>query len=156
MSLDGRRLSFTGKSRSECHMWLRKMHDQIDQSLTFQGGHILVKDFMAQYLETAKISLRPNIAIQYASTFRSYILPEISEMRLIDLRPEHIDQMYQNQINASVSARTIQMIHSVLHRALRKAVEMGYLSRNPADGITRPRLVQKEMLVLNEDVPTSF
>ena len=111
---------------------------------------------MAQYLETTKISLRPNIAIQYAGTFRNYILPEISEMRLINLRPEHIDQMYQNQINASVSARTIQMIHSVLHRALHKAVEMGYLSRNPADGITRPRLVQKEMLVLNEDQAYQF
>jgi len=39
---------------------------------------------------------------------------------------------------------------------MHKAVELGYLSRNPADGTTRPRLEQKEMLVLNEDQAYQF
>lgn len=156
VSLDGRRLSFTGSSRSECQMWLRKMRDKIDGGLTFQGVRVQVKDFMAQYLEGAKRSLRPNIAIQYAGTIRNHIIPGIGEMRLIDLRPEHIDRLYQNRLDAGISARTVQMIHSVLHRALHKAVEMGYLTRNPADGTTRPRLVQNEMLVLNEDQAYQF
>lgn len=155
-SLDGRRISFTGSTRHECQAWLRKMHDQIDQGLTFNGVRILVKDFLAQYLEGAQLSLRPNIAIQYAGTIRNHIQPEIGEMRLIDLRPEHIDRLYQNRLNKGASNRTVLMVHSVLHRALHKAVEMGYLSRNPADGTTRPRLVQKEMLVLNEDQAYQF
>jgi len=156
VSLDGRRLSFTSMSRTECQMWLRKIHDQIDQGLTYKGVRILVKDFMAQYLDGAKRSLRPNIAIQYAGTIRNHILPEIGETRLIDLRPEHVDRLYQHRLEKGASARTVQLIHSVLHRAMHKAVELGYLSRNPADGTTRPRLEQKEMLVLNEDQAYQF
>ena len=67
-----------------------------------------------------------------------------------------IDAFYQNRIKAKTGNRTVRYIHSVLHRALGKAVKVGLLTRNPADGATPPRLNQGEMLVLNESQVTQF
>jgi len=156
VSLGSNRVSISRPTRHECQVWMRKMHDQIDEGLTITAVRILIKNYMALYLEGAKRSLRPNIAIQYAGCVRNHILPTLGEMRLIDLRSEHIDRLYQQRLEDGISPRTVQMIHSVFHRALHKAVEMGYITRNPADGTTRPRLVQKEMLVLNEDQAYQF
>lgn len=42
ISLDGRRLSFTARSRVECQQWLRKTCDQIDKGLTMKGTRMTV------------------------------------------------------------------------------------------------------------------
>lgn len=115
-----------------------------------------VAEFMDHYLDMAKTSLRPKVAIQYSGIVRNHILPAIGEMRLVDLRSEHVDRMYKERLDAGISNRTVRMIHSVLHRAMNKALDMGYLTRNPADGTTPPRLVEKEMSVLTEEEAYQF
>jgi len=156
ISLDGRRLSFTARTRAECQQWIRNMHDQIDKGLTMKATRMTVADFMEHYIMMARTSLRPKVAIQYAGIVNNHILPEIGDIRLVDLRSEHVDQMYKNRLDAGFSNRTVRLIHSVLHRALTKALEMGYLIRNPADGATPPRLVEKEMVVLTEEQAYQF
>jgi integrase len=48
-------------------------------------------------------------------------------------------------------ARTIQLIHAVLHCLMKHAVREGILGRNPLDVIERPRAEQAEFQTLNEE-----
>jgi len=38
ISLDGRRLSFSSKTRQECQEWLKRTQQQMDAGLTFTGA----------------------------------------------------------------------------------------------------------------------
>lgn len=81
----------------------------------------------------------------YRIYVESYINPTLGHMRLQDVRPEHINRLYDEletsggQDGKGLSAKTIANAHGVLHKALSDAVRQGRLSRNPADAVDAPR-----------------
>lgn len=156
VTLDGKRLSHTGKTRSECQAWLRKMLDQIDEGLNYQGSQTTLGEFLVNWLETVKPALRPKPAHQYEALVQSHIIPIIGKIKMKDLRPETVDGLYQNRLKAGVGVRTVRYVHSVLHSALEKAVKLGMLTRNPSDGATQPRQDQAEILIYDESQVTQF
>jgi integrase len=48
------------------------------------------------------------------------------------------------------SQRTVVMIHNVLHHALRRALQLGLVTRNSANAVIKPKLKRIEMKVLDE------
>ena len=156
ITLDGKRITHTGKTRAECQGWIRKMLDQIDEGLTYQGSQTTLGEFLKEWLVTAKTALRPKPAQQYEKLVENHVLPVIGKVKLKDLRPDTIDMLYRNRIKAGIGVRTIRYCHSVLHVALEKAVRLGLMTRNPVDGATPPRNQQGEMLILDEEQVIRF
>ena len=54
------------------------------------------------------------------------------------------------------SPKTIKCIHGVLHKVLSKAVGLGYLQRNPADGCTLPEIELPEVEPLSNIKTAEF
>ena len=156
VTLDGNRLTHTAKTRAECQLWIRKTLDQIDEGLTFKGSQTTLAEFLSGWLVTVKSSLRPKPAQQYESMVVNHINPVLGSEKLKNLRPAHIDNFYQNRIKAGVGVRTIRYCHSVLHSAMVKAVRLGLLTHNPVDGATQPRLIQKEITIMDENQIMQF
>lgn len=156
VSLDGKRLSKVRKTRAECQTWLRKILDQMDEGLTFEGSQTTVEQFLTEWLVLAQPTLRPKVACQYEQLTMQHIIPCIGHVKLKDLRPQVVDSLYQNRLKAGIGIRTICYMHSVLHRALVKAVNLGLLTRNPADSATPPKYTHDEMTILSESQVTQF
>jgi len=156
VSIDGKRISHNGNTKAECQRWLRKMIEQIEQGLTYAGSQMTLEEFLSKWILTVRTSLRPKTAHQYEQLINRYILPALGKLKVKDLRPEIVDDFYQKQLKAEVGVRTVKYIHSVLHAGLEKAVKLGLIGRNPVDGATPPRLVNKEMQVLDESQVTQF
>ncbi|NOH14467.1 MAG: site-specific integrase [Chloroflexi bacterium] len=144
-------MSFTGKTQKECRNWIRETTKQVDAGIQLDAAKIKLEDFLNDWLISAQASLRPKSWYQYKFIVRSYIIPDLGKIRLVDLRPHHIQRLYDRKVKDGLGYRTIQLIHSVLHRALNHALKLGLLSRNPDDATTPPKPIPKEMKVLDED-----
>ncbi len=149
VSLSGRRLTHYAKTQRDCRDWLKETIAQVDSGLTIEGARTTLAEYLGKWLEIAKPSLRPNTSIQYTWIVRQYITPEIGSIRLKDLRPDHIQALLSDNLEAGVGVRTIQLIHAVLHRALVQALKWGLVGRNPADAVEKPRAARQEMRVLD-------
>ena len=156
ISLDSKRVSFTAKTRAECHDWLRKMLDQIDQGMTYKGRQLTLKAYLCGWIETKKNSLRPKPAQQYERLIRTYIIPGIGHIKLQELTLRRINIFYSHLSSKGKGTRTIRYIHSILHAAIEQAVKEGILGKNPAHGAILPRQSNKEMGVLTEQQVTQF
>jgi integrase len=156
VTIDGKRLGHTGRTRSECQAWLRKMLDEIDNGMTYRSSQITLGDFLTNWLVTVRPTLRPKPAHQYEALVKNHIIPVLGKTKLKDLRPEMVDGLYQNRLKAGVGVRTVRYIHSVLHVALEKAGKLGLLTRNPADGATLPRQNPAEIIILDESQVIQF
>ena len=64
--------------------------------------------------------------------------------------------LYANLQKVGVGTRTIRLTHSILHRALERAVKYELIMRNPAHGAMLPRWIQAEMQVLDESQVSQF
>jgi integrase len=156
ISLNGKRLSYGAKSKEECQVWLRKILDNLDRGLDYEGGKVTLKEYLALWLEASKSSLRPKTVFQYEQIIRLHIDPYLGKVSLKELRQMRIELFYGELRKDGVGVRTIRLTHSVLHRALEKALGYGLILRNPAHGAALPRYEHSEMQVLEESQVSQF
>jgi len=150
MSVDGQRLSYTGKTQQECHEWVKQTHRKIDAGQALPGALKPLDEFLSGWLVSIKPSIQPSTWHLYRQIIRDHIIPDLGKGKLRDLRPEHIQSLYDRKLETGASPRTVQSIHTVLHCALGQAVKLGMLSRNPDDATTPPKRVHKEMSIYDE------
>jgi integrase len=150
ISIEGRRISFIAPSRAECHEWIRKMLNQIDQGMTFEGRNLTLREYLRDWIEVKKNTLRPTTGLQYERVITVYVLPRLGNIKLKDLNLQVINKFYQSLINNKTSISSIRYAHRILHVAFEQAVINGIIGRNPAHGATVPRWKHKEMKILNE------
>ncbi|MGB3700832.1 MAG: site-specific integrase [Anaerolineales bacterium] len=151
ISLNGKRLTRYEKTQRECRDWVRTTLTQIDGGLSMDGLRMTLKQYADSWLENKSLSLRPNTIILYRKTLTQHILPVLGKLILRDIQPTQIKRLYAIKKQEDRGARTIQLIHAVLHCLMKHAVREGILGKNPLDVIERPRTEQAEFQILNEE-----
>jgi len=131
---------------------LGKGDDQkIDRGLTYDGMQVTLENFVATWLDGKDLSRAPRTVFQYRKMASEHILPALGKMRLQEIQPIHIRQLYTRKKAEGRGPRTLQYMHAVLHCALEQAVREGILGRNPADAVERPKVAQSEFKILTEE-----
>jgi integrase len=156
VTIQNKRISKYFKTQSECREWLRNTQSQIHNGLTLAGARITVIEFLEQWLGTIRESVRPKTLYQYSQIVRQHIVPRLGIIKLKDLRPDQIQALYNEKLDKGVSARTVLLTHSVLHKALNQALKLGMIGRNPAQAVSRQKFSHKEMRVLTSDQARTF
>ncbi len=156
VSLQGKRLTRTFKTREEAQLWIRKTLDQIDNGLTYTSTKRTLTEHLNTWLEFERPVLRPSSMIHYEQIVRMYLIPNLGRISLRDLRIEHIQGFYTRLIAKGIGAHTIRKIHHVLHRSLNLAVETGMIERNPASYAHPPKKPTVEMSILDESQASHF
>jgi len=148
VTLQGKLLYKYARTQHEARAWLEATRDQIKGGLTHAAAQINLERFLQEWLNAYESSIRPKTFQQYAQIVNQYLSPGLGRIKLKDLRPDQIQWFYSTEFKQGRSARTILLIHSVLHRALNQALGWGLIGRNPAQPVIRPKLQKTEMKTL--------
>lgn len=114
--------------------------------------------WQADYLGGAK----PRTIENYRSNIANHIKPALGAIRLEALTTPQIQGFYNKLLQPEkegvqpLSAKTIKLIHGILHKALQQAVAIGYLHFNPSDACTLPRVIKKELRPLDDEATGRF
>ncbi|KAA3641957.1 MAG: site-specific integrase [Chloroflexi bacterium] len=149
VSLEGRRLTHYANTQRECREWIKETLAKIDSGLTYRGASLTIADYLKEWLEIVKPTLRPKTWMQYSQVCNQHIIPHLGRNRLKDLRTDHIQLLYSSNLKEGKSVRTVRLMHSIFRRALNHALEWGLLGRNPIHGAKPPIQKKKEMKFLN-------
>lgn len=107
-------------------------------------------------------AVKPSSAENYRQTARRYIRPALGAVPLSKLSAPAIQHFYNGLLaeraggKRGLSPRTVHLVHSILHKALKQAVDVGQLRFNPADACTLPRMEKKEIRPLEEGEIKTF
>lgn len=153
-SAKGKRITKYGSQR-ECREWLKEMAAQTEYGMIGNFGLTLNK-YLPDWLDGKALNLRARTVASYRRLIQRHILPVLGRMSLLELRPTHLRELYVSKHQAGCGARTIQMIHTLLHAALKQAVYDGYLLRNPVDMVQRPRYIPQEFQIFDEAMAQKF
>jgi integrase len=69
----------------------------------------------------------------------NHISPTIGGGKLARLTPNAVRKMYQQKVKEGLSPRSVNYIHTTLHKALRAAVLDGLIPRNVCDAVKAPQ-----------------
>jgi integrase len=109
-----------------------------------------VAEYLDGWLEARRHSIRVATHLNYRTGIK-WLNPHIGSIRLNKLAPATIQQAYADMLGRGLSGRSVQISHSLLRTALRQAVRLGLINRDPTDAVTCPRRGRHEMSVLTAD-----
>ncbi len=140
----GKKKEKYAKTQKEVREWLVTQRNALQQGLMPKDDTLTVSQFLGNYMETVgKHTLRPKTIEAYSYLIRTYIVPELGKIRLSALRPDHIQTLYAEVLQKGKSRRTVQFIHSIIHKSLEQAMRWGLVVRNVSDLVDPPSPVKR-------------
>ena len=141
--------SFTGKTQKEVREKLQAAAMAVNQGTYTAPVRMTVGRWLDTWQKDYLCGVKPSTAYIYGSNIRNHIKPAMGAAALSDLRPHHV-QGFVNSLTG-LSAASVRLAYKVLYMALEKAVDLGYIPRNPAAKCELPRMEQKEIHPLTDE-----
>jgi hypothetical protein len=102
---------------------------------------MLFADFLEDWLEVVKPTIRLSTFASYSGMAKSPIGPYFRSTKatLSGLQPWDIQSFYNKELKR-VKANTVIHYHAVIRKALKYAVKIDLIEKNPADKVERPKI----------------
>jgi len=155
---------FRGK-KEEAEAYKEQLLAELRQQTYVRPSRITVAEWLDTWLNEYKKppKTRPTTWQNYEYLIRVHTKPAIGHLQLQDLQPHHLQRLYNRLHSAGradgaggLSARTVQMVHTIMHGALRQAVKNGLVARNVAEATSLPKRQKKEPRVLTPEEQARF
>lgn len=144
-------------TKAQAEAELRRVLAEIDAGTYVEPSELTVAAYLRRWFETVKPRLARKSIKAYTTAIETHIIPNLGSVPLAGLRPLQIQELYARLLESGharreggLSPKTLQLVHIVLHSALRQAVKWQLLVRNPADAVDAPRPRKKEVTVLDD------
>lgn len=153
--------SITGKTQKEVAQKLKAATAAIDAGTYQAPNKMTIGEWLTTWTETYLGGVKPLTVASYTGQIKNHIRPALGAIKLEALNA-HTIQGFYNDLGAEkdgkpgLSPKSIKNIHGILHKALQQATQIGYIRANPADAVTLPRVVKKELAPLDEYESKSF
>ncbi len=148
-----------------------KLHQSIecyqDVELT-EDSRMTLGEWLDRWLAEYKDgTIRPGTLEGYRNYIENYIKPQLGGKQVSLITTQDVQRMYRRLKNGGrvredaegskrLSDSTVRHIHTMLHGAMKAAVQEHIIPKNPTENATAPKLNYKPMQVLNEQELDTF
>ena len=114
---------------------------EVEHGLFAKQDNITVSGWFKIWMEEYKEpTVKQGTVGVYRDNFRSYIEKPLGRKKLKDIRPEHIQRIYNNLNRKGYSRNTIELVSVVLSGMYKQALKNKIITENPVPLATLPRV----------------
>jgi integrase len=135
-----RRKSF--RTRREAETFLAKTISDLERGAYVAPSTETVGEYLNRWLEETTAAVKPRTVHTYAGVIVRHLLPELGSIPLAKLSARDVQAAYGHLLGRGLSPSTVRLAHSVLHRALDRAVALHLVVRNATDAAKPPRSIR--------------
>jgi integrase len=106
-----------------------------------------VAAFMDRWITFAEQNLKPATVKRYREAIEIHIKPNLGSNKLHKLDAMTVQDMYASMQHGGLSPATVNLVHSVMSSACKRAVKWGVLHHNIIESVEAPRIVREEVEV---------
>ena len=139
--------SITGKTQKEVREKMQAAAVELNQGTYTAPSKMTVGQWLDIWQRDYLAGVKPATATIYRGNTKNHIKPALGAVRLDQLHPHDL-QGFVNGLE--LAPASVRLAYKVLHQALEKAVDLGYIVRNPAAKCELPRLEQKDIRPLDD------
>ena len=146
-----------GTSKSDAREMAVVIRDRIKRGYDGRGGNLSLQEYMAEYLDSPSLrELSDKTHYEYRSKMEAYVYPHLGSVYLSQLTIPTLQLFYDELARTGkvgqkrkdgkpsksagrpLSSKSIHHIHSILNKALKRAVIDGKIPSNPAEAVELP------------------
>lgn len=156
-----KRRSIYAPTQKECRQKLTAALREVDTVGYKAPQRMSVGEWLDEWVSTYCANLKPKTLCSYRSQINNRIKPYIGGVRLESLSNTRV-QRYYNKLSQGddgqtpLSAKTIQNIHGILHKAMEQAVVARLIRDNPCDRLRLPKIKKPDLHPLMDDDVSRF
>ena len=168
--------SFSGKTPKEGRETMQAALAALNNHEYLEPTKLTVEEWLKVWEQEYLVGVKPFTKLNYTQHIRNHIIPALGNRKIQQLSGPDIQRFYNQLLreggkicchdkdgnilkkdgkpvyeSAPLSAKTVKNIHGVLHKALEKAVKLGYIRTNPADSCELGRVEKKEIRPLDSE-----
>lgn len=145
-------------TKKDAEKRLGELLHQLDIGAFAKPSKLTLGGYLDQWLKDyCHASFAPHTVQSYGFFIERHIKPTLGQVPLTQLKPEHLQHLYTEKLSTGrrdgtggLGNRSVRYIHTTLHKALKSAVKMGMIVRNPADAVDAPKVKHHEMKIMSE------
>lgn len=134
-----------------------KRKKAMGELVTHERGAIRLDDFWEVWWQRyAQTHLTLRTQDNYERLWRRHIQPALGRSRTKNISHEDVDHLV-GQLSRKLAPTSVRKVLAVLQCVLQRAVDWGYVNRNAAQGVKRPKLVkQRESIALTQEMVSAL
>lgn len=144
-----KRKTISGQSYAEVRDRLTRARSEVLRGEAVDDEGYTLGAYMDDWIDSERLSVSQKTHASYEGTARLHIKPLLGHLRLKDLSADHLRWLYGEKLRAGLAPRTVQIIHTVLAKAMKEAVRRNLVITAATDGVKRPRVEKREMRTLD-------
>ena len=139
----------TYASRKEAELVLSRHNVAMEDGTVVQPRRMTLAEWLSYWMKNMYMPRAAETSIYgYVNMIDRYIVPSMGKIQLQRLKPMHIQKYYTMLMEQrNLSPNTVLKHHDLLNSALKAAVRQEYISKNPAQGVDRPKKIKHEAKV---------
>ena len=132
-------------TKAQAQRRLRELLSILDKGLGLPAEKILLRDWLDRWMqEIIAPNRRQRTKERYQGIIARHIKPAIGHVQLTKLAPSHV-QALESQLSAQgMAAEGVGLVHRVLSGAMKHALLMEMVYRNPVSAVSPPRIIRQE------------
>ena len=123
---------------------------EINDGVYVEETNETLAEFMTNWLTNKKNQVRPGTWKSYAWLINTHLIPHLGKVKISQLKPRHLNDLYNQKLLNTISANSIKKLHGLVKDALDEGIGFGDISRNVANTVTPPRVRKVKFEVWNE------
>jgi hypothetical protein len=138
----------SGPTKAAVARKVREALAQVDAGvpLTRDGRGPTVEEWLWYWFDNVQSRrVRPSTREDQRTHIRLHLAPELGRLRLRDLTPERVETLQISLLERGLSAATVLKLHRTLSRALKVALQRGFVARNVCSLVDPPRQKREEV-----------
>lgn len=124
--------SFSGKTQREVREKMQAAAAEVRGKRCIVPSRQTLGDWLDEWLDEFLCAAKPATRSIYENNIKNHIKPALGAIRLAELRPDAVQRFIGGL--QTLSPASVRLAYKVLRQSLAKAVALGYLAANPADG----------------------
>ena len=138
----------SGPTKAAVARKVREALAQVDAGvpLTRDGRGPTLEEWLWYWFDNVQSRrVRPSTREDQRTHIRLHLAPELGRLRLRDLTPERVETLQISLLDRGLSAATVLKVHRTLSRALKVALQRGFVARNVCSLVDPPRQKREEV-----------
>lgn len=138
-----------GAPYEECEVKFREAIEAARRGVLPSKNTQTLEIYLLAWIEEKMIALRRSTYPQWKRYLDDYVARYLGNRRLQSIKREHLQEWVGQLARKGLAPSTIHLIHRILALAMRDAVKRKVLASNPCEGLTLPRIEEREMAFLD-------
>lgn len=102
----------------------------------YEQGEIGLADYLKAWHEQYVVGkLRKNTVNSYKYVVYNHAIPYFGNINIKGLKPMMYQKFINDKIESGLSTETARRIHNVINQTFKRAIQNGYIERNPCEGV---------------------